>query len=82
MLGQVSELTLALGPLRQFALAGLSALGELAFATLDQLSLTALGQLDELTFAFGQLGKFSLTLREGFLGGRELRPLFLQLGQE
>ena len=32
--------------------------------------------------ALGQLRKLSLALREGFLGGRELRPLFLQLGQE
>ena len=84
-LGLVGELPLAFGPLCQFALAALSYLGELPFAALDQLgnlSLTALGQFSELTFAFGQLGKLSLALREGFLGGRELRPLFLELGQE
>ena len=92
------ELALALGQLGNLSLAALGELCELAFSLgqLCDLAFSALGQFGELALTafeprcvrqfalacLGQRGKFALALGEGLLGGCELRPLLLELGEE
>ena len=73
-LDELCELALALGLHCLFALAALCDLGELSLARSAR-SVSSRSRL-------GQLCKLSLALREGLLGRGELRPLFLQLGEE